>query len=146
MGDKPVLMLILDTHVFIWLINGNKLLQKTGLLTHIQKAAKKSSIYIPAISLWEISMLVSKNRITLSENTIDWIKNATSAPGISIFPLSPEVAYESTILPGEFHADPADRMIVATARILDWTLVTFDKRIINYGKHGYVKILSPKNI
>lgn len=137
-------MIILDTHIFIWLINGNEKLQKSGILTHINKAAKNSSIFIPAISLWEISMLVSKDRISISENTIDWIKNATSAPGISIYPLSPEVAYESTVLPGKFHSDPADRMIVATARILDGTLITFDSKILKYGKQGNVKILSPK--
>ncbi len=89
-------------------------------------------------------MLVAKQRIILHENTLDWLKNATSAPGISIYPISPEVAYESTILPGNFHGDPADRMIVATARINNGTLLTFDKEIITYSQYGYVKILKPK--
>lgn len=137
-------MVVLDTHVLIWLVNGDEKIIKSNFLPFINKAIKKNSIFIPAICLWEISMLVSKNRITLTENTIDWIRNATSAPGISIYPLSPEVAFESTILPGDFHGDPADRMIVATTRILDATLLTFDKQIINYSKKGYIKIKIPK--
>ncbi|HPJ44353.1 MAG TPA: type II toxin-antitoxin system VapC family toxin [Spirochaetota bacterium] len=139
-------MFILDTHVWIWLINGDEKIRKAGFLTSINNALKNHSIIIPAICTWEISMLVAKNRISLTENTLEWINKASSAPGISIFPLSPEVAYESTILPGEFHGDPADRMIVATARITNGTLLTFDKQIINYAKKGYVKLQTPKVI
>lgn len=137
-------MIVLDTHIFLWLINGNKEIIDSGFLPVINNAIKDSSIIIPAISLWEISMLVAKQRIILQENTLDWLKNATSAPGISVYPISPEVAYESTILPGNFHGDPADRMVVATARVINGTLLTFDKEIIAYSRHGYVKILKPK--
>jgi PIN domain nuclease of toxin-antitoxin system len=139
-------MLILDTHVWIWLINGDEKIRKAGFLTPINNALKSHSIIIPAICTWEISMLVAKNRISLTENTLEWINKASSAPGISIFPLSPEVAYESTILPGEFHGDPADRMIVATARVTNGTLLTFDRQMINYAKKGYIKIQIPKEI
>lgn len=137
-------MIVLDTHIFLWLINGNKEITTSGYLSVINKAIKYNSIIIPAICLWEISMLVSKQRIILHENTLDWLKNATSAPGISVYPISPDVAYESTILPGAFHGDPADRMIVATTRVINGTLLTFDKEIITYSKHGFVKILKPK--
>jgi PIN domain nuclease of toxin-antitoxin system len=138
-------MIVLDTHIFIWLINGNEEIIDSGYLTHINKAVKDDSIVVPAISLWEISMLAAKQRIILHENTLDWLKNASSAPGISVYPLSPEVAYESTILPGAFHGDPADRIIVATARIIDGTLLTFDKEIIRYSQNGYVKAIKPKH-
>lgn len=137
-------MLILDTHIWIWLINGDEKIKNYGFINHINKAIKKEAIIIPAISTWEVAMLVSKERIMLSENTLDWIKNASSAPGISIYPLTPEIAYESTILPGNFHGDPADRMIVATARVLNGTLITFDKQIIEYSKSGYVKIIKAR--
>lgn len=137
-------MIVLDTHVLIWLINGDERIRKSGLLNHINKAIKDNSIVIPAICMWEIAMLASKERISLSENTLDWIKNVTSAPGVSIQPLSPEIAYDSSILPGDFHGDPADRMIVASARILDATLLTFDKNIIKYGEKGFVKIKKSK--
>ncbi len=136
-------MLILDTHVLIWLVNGDERMRKSGFLPSIDRALKDSSIVVPAISLWEIAMLSSKGRIVLAGNTIDWIKNATSAPGINVHPLSPEVAFESTVLPGVFHQDPADRMIIATARITDGILLTFDKAIMEYAKLGFVKTMSP---
>ncbi|PKL38571.1 MAG: PIN domain nuclease [Spirochaetae bacterium HGW-Spirochaetae-1] len=136
-------MIVLDTHVLIWLVNGDERIRKSGFLSYINKALKDHSIIIPAICMWEIAMLVSKERISLSENTLDWIRNVTAAPGISIHPLSPEVAYESTVLPGDFHGDPADRMIVATARVLDATLLTFDEQKIKYGENGFVKVKKP---
>jgi len=137
-------MIILDTHVWIWLINGDEEIKTSGFLKTINSAIKTHSIIIPAISTWEVAMLASKGRIALSEKTLDWINSASAAPGISIYPLSPEIAYESTVLPGKFHGNPADRIIVSTARILNGTLLTFDKQIINYSKNGYVKILPPK--
>jgi PIN domain nuclease of toxin-antitoxin system len=134
-------MLILDTHVWIWLINGDSRLEHSGLLPEINKAARTKSIKIPAISVWEVSMLASKNRIILEGDTMEWINKALSAPGISLCPLTPEIAYESAHLPGDFHGDPADRMIVASARKLNATLVTFDQKILEYSNNGYVHVL-----
>jgi len=137
-------MLILDTHIWIWAINGDEKIQRSGFLNQIQKSVKNNNIFISAISLWEVAMLVSKGRLKLSENTLEWINNASSAPGLSIQPLTPEIAFESTILPDNFHGDPADRLIVATARVRNATLLTFDQEIIKYSKKGYVNILKPK--
>jgi len=111
----------------------------------IQKSVKDNSVLISAISLWEVAMLVSKGRIVFSENTMEWLNHASSAPGLSICPLSPEIAYESTVLPGDFHGDPADRMIVATARVLNATLLTFDKEIVKYSQKGYLNIIRPNS-
>jgi len=63
-----------------------------------------------------------------------------------VYHLSPEVAYESTILPDSFHGDPADRMIVATTRVLAGTLLTFDEEIIRYFRCGHVRVLKPRHI
>ena len=131
-------ILVLDTHVWIWLL---KIVEKSGFLPHINRGVKNHLIKIPAISLWEVSMLSLKNRIVLSETTLEWLKSALSAPGISLQPLTPEIAYESTALPGNFHGDPADRLIVSTTRILNGTLLTADKEILKYSKSGYVKTL-----
>lgn len=139
-------MIVLDTHIFLWLINGNDEITVSGFMPTINKAMKDNSIIIPAICLWEISMLSAKQRIVLHNNALDWLKTATSAPGISVYPISPEVAYESTILPGTFHGDPADRMIVATTRVIDGTLITLDKEILAYSKNGFVKTLKPKSL
>lgn len=136
-------MLILDTHIWIWLINGEEKIRKAGFLAGINDAAQKNLVKIPAICAWEVSMLAAKNRITLSGNALDWINQALSAPGISLCPLTPAIAYESANLPGDFHGDPADRMIVASARVLDGTLVTLDGKILKYAERGFVKVVDP---
>jgi PIN domain nuclease of toxin-antitoxin system len=137
-------MLILNTHSWIWAINGDRKIQKSGFLNHIQNSVQNNSLIISSISLWEVAMLISKGRIILTENTIDWMNNASSAPGLSVHPITSEIAYESTVLPDSFHGDPADRLIVATARVLNATLLTFDQEIIKYAKRGYVNIINPK--
>ena len=125
-------MIILDTHIWIWLINGDERIEKPAIIKQLNNALKNSDIFIPAICLWEVAMLASKKRISLSGDTLSWIKKASSAPGLSVYPLTAKVAYESTKLPGDFHGDPADRLITATARIIDGTLLTFDKQILKY--------------
>lgn len=136
-------MLILDTHVWIWLVTGDEKIKNVGFFGEIIEASQRNLIKVPAICAWEVSMLVAKNRITLLGNTLDWINKALSAPGISLYPLTPSIAYESANLPGDFHGDPSDRMIVASARILDGTLLTFDGKILKYAQKGYVNALGP---
>ena len=137
-------MLILDTHTWIWLMTGDEKIKKSGFLMEIEKAAKTNAIKIPAICVWELSMLEAKRRISFNQNTKDWIISALSAPGIGLLPLTPEIAYESAHLPGDFHGDPADRIIVASSRISEGMLLTFDKKILEYAKEGYVKVLAPQ--
>ncbi len=134
-------MFILDTHTWVWLLNGEDKLKKSGFLPTIEKASKTSDLCISAISLWETAMLIQRGRIIVSENTNDWFKQALSAPGISVVPITSEIAIESTSLPGDFHGDPADQLIVASGRIHDATLVTFDEKIIKYSKSGYLRVL-----
>ncbi len=136
-------LLILDTHVWIWLVNGDERIREAGFLATIEQAVSNSTIKIPAICLWEVSMLAARGRITLAESTLTWLLNAAAAPGVSIFPLTPEIAYESTVLPGIFPGDPADRMIVATARAANGILLTFDKLILKYSQAGFVRCLMP---
>jgi PIN domain nuclease of toxin-antitoxin system len=88
-------------------------------------------------------MLENKKRITLKENALLWLKRALSAPGISIYPLTPEIAYESSNLPGIFHGDPADRIIVSTVRVSKGSLLTLDKKIHEYSNEGYVNVIFP---
>ena len=137
-------MLILDTHIWILLLNGDKKIIKSGFLSAINKAVHNSKVKIPTISLWETAMLNMKGRISLSENILEWFKKALSAPGISLCPITPEIATDSANLPGGFHGDPADRIIVSSTRILDATLLTFDKKILSYSANGHVKVIKPK--
>ena len=71
-----------------------------------------------------------------------WVKRAPAAPGLELAPLTPEIAIESTRLPGEFHGDPADRVLVATARLMGAALLTRDRQIIEYGRQRYARIVA----
>ncbi|EQA38931.1 PIN domain protein [Leptospira inadai serovar Lyme str. 10] len=135
-------MIVLDTHAWIWLLEGDNRINKKHILTKIYKNIPTRSIYVSEISAWEVAMLVSKKRIKISGSLVDWIKEGQNAPGIYSINLTPEIISESVSLPDSFHGDPADRLIVATARILKAELVTMDKAILNYARKGNVKTLS----
>ena len=130
---------LLDTHAFVWLVAGDERLG-TKSRRLVRTAARDGGLYLSAISPWEIAMLVSKGRLVLEYDVGDWIRQALDLPGIRLLPLSPEIAVASTRLPGELHPDPADRIIVATARAHRATLVSADSRLIHYGVEGHLKV------
>lgn len=86
-------------------------------------------------------MLVRKRRLNLGTATREWVSRALSRPGVRLAPLTPEIAIDSEELPGRIHGDPADRIMIATARALDATLVTRDRLILDYGAQGHVDVL-----
>jgi PIN domain nuclease of toxin-antitoxin system len=134
--------LLLDTHVLIWLLEDSTRISGR-IYSKIERAADKDELFVSAISPWEIAMLVAKERLRLNRDVADWLNTALSLPGIHLEPLSPAIAVASTRLPWEVHPDPADRILLATARHLDATLVTADRRILDYGAHGFVHCLPP---
>jgi PIN domain nuclease of toxin-antitoxin system len=123
-------MILLDTHVWVWWVHGDDRLSSSQL--EVIEANEDKEIGVSAISLWEIAKLVENKRLELPIPLEKWFKQALSYPGIRIVELTPEIATESTRLPGEFHKDPADQIIVATARIMKCTLVTSDEEILEY--------------
>src|SRR3990167_10458115 len=129
--------LLLDTHVWIWLNNVSPELNPAAI-REIDRAAENGELFISAISILEIATLVSKKRILLRTSIQEWIDQALSQPGIELIPLLPTIAVESTALPDGLNADPADRIIVATARIKSLTLMTRDDNMQQYAKAGYV--------
>jgi PIN domain nuclease of toxin-antitoxin system len=110
----------------------------------IEEAAANSALAVSAISIWEVAMLEQRGRITLSRSIDEWAPAALTAPGIRLVDLSPEIALESARLPGEPRGDPADRIIVATTRILGGTLITRDKPILRYAAAGHVRARDAK--
>jgi PIN domain nuclease of toxin-antitoxin system len=108
----------------------------------INEAANFGAVKIAAISLWETAMLASRDRVRLGKPIAQWIEDALAAPGISVEPLSPDIAIESCGLPGRLHADPSDRMIVATARVTDARLMTRDRQIRAYAAGGHVTVVA----
>ncbi len=132
--------LLLDTHVWIWYINGNDELNKKSHKT-ITSAIYNNSVYLAAISLWEMCILEKKQRIVLEMPCLEWINKSLELTHIRLLSLTPAIATESCYLPGHFHTDSADCMIVATARVERLTLVTRDTRILAYGQSKYISTM-----
>ncbi|MEW6666600.1 MAG: type II toxin-antitoxin system VapC family toxin [Thermodesulfobacteriota bacterium] len=123
-------MIVLDTHIWVWWVHGDERLTKVQVQTI--SANENDAIGISAISCWEIAKLVEYGRLDLPCSLDEWFEQAIAYPGIQLFPLTPRIAIESTRLPGEFHSDPADQIIVATARVYSCSLLTSDERILEY--------------
>lgn len=121
--------IVLDTHAFKMLVDGDKFAPR--VLRKIDAAAKSDALYIAAVTVWELAMLVQKGALRLNAPTLHWITEAVHASRVTVFPLEPPIAVDAAEL-GAFHGDPADRMIVATARHLSATLITRDSKILDY--------------
>src|SRR4051794_19845843 len=109
-------LLLLDTHYWIWFHFGIREQFAPRFLTTLQEAAGAGLLLVSVISVWEVGLLESKGRLQLYAPCEEWVKEALAIPGLSLTPLTPEIALDSTRLPGSFHGDPADRIIAATAR------------------------------
>jgi PIN domain nuclease of toxin-antitoxin system len=133
--------LVLDTHVWIWLAEGNPRLP-LEVRSRIEETAIESWVYISAISPWEIGLLVAEKKLNLGSDVQAWVDRALGLQGVRLTPLSPKVAVDSTRLPFEIHTDPADRILVATARHLGATLVTADRLLLQHGERGYFSCLA----
>lgn len=134
-------VLLLDTHVWLWLMGGEGEM-KSSAIRVIEEAAYHGLVRVSVISAWEVAMLEARGRIQLSKDCMTWINEALRAPGIALFPLTPEIAVESSRLPGAFHGDPADRILVATARRLGAILLTRDEKILAYGKARHLSVMA----
>lgn len=129
--------LLIDTHYWIWLLAEQERLTSASVAL-IQNASDHQDLLVSAISVWEIALLQSKARVQLHKPCQQWIDEALATPGLMLTPLSPAIAIESNYLPGNFHGDPADRIIVATARLMGARLLTSDKSIRAYAADGHV--------
>jgi PIN domain nuclease of toxin-antitoxin system len=129
-------MIVLDTHVWIWWVHDDPHLSKNQR-RYIERE-ENQLIGISAISCWEVAKLFEYKRLKLPVSLDTWFSQALNYPGIQIFELTPEIAIESTQLPGTFHNDPADQIIVATARINKCPLLSSDMKIRDY---SYVKTI-----
>ena len=141
MPDTPDLIL-LDTHIWLWFESGVSQAISSKLRALIEKLTPDSAIRVSAISAWEIGILVAKNRISFTVGVREWVNRAIGAPGIQMEPVDTEIAMESTLLPGQLHADPADRILLATAKKIGATLITHDKEILSYCKKQGLPALS----
>ena len=123
-------MIVLDTHIWVWWVHGDSRLSSSH--AKLIEDNEDDEIRIGTISLWEVAKLIELGRLVLPVALGDWFRDALAYPGVTLVDLTPGIAIESTQLPGRFHRDPADQIIVATARVLGHDLLTADQKIRDY--------------
>jgi PIN domain nuclease of toxin-antitoxin system len=133
--------LLLDTHIWLWYAEGNAERLPPASVKKLERARREGGLRVSSISVWEIGMQNAKGRVQLSTPLRDWLGGALAPAGISLLPLDADIAAESTLLPGEPHGDPADRFLIAAARVKGLVLATRDRAIIDYGEAGHVRVL-----
>jgi len=124
-------MIVLDTHIWLWWISNPENLS-TAANQAIDQAITEDGIIISSISTWEVALLVDKERLKLSIDIRDWVRKTESLPFVRFMPVDNTISLRSVTLPGQFHPDPADRIITATAMTMGLPLVTKDDKIISY--------------
>jgi PIN domain nuclease of toxin-antitoxin system len=134
-------LIVLDTHVLIWAVDGDRRLGPAACRL-IEETVRTDRLGISAITPWEIALLVERGRLRLGQELGRWIRDVLSLPGFTLVPIEPAIAIDSVRLPGDLHADPADRLIVATARHLDTPLMTADRQILAYSAAGHVRTVN----
>ena len=125
-------LIVLDTHVLVWWVTGQTTELSRKARTAIDKEAAGGEILVSAISAWEIAMLVERGRLQLTLDVEQWLDIVTDIDAVRFVPVNNRIAVKSVGLPGVFHKDPADRLIVATARDAAAPLVTADEKIRQY--------------
>lgn len=124
-------MIVLDTHVWLWWLHDPAKLSPTAVEL-IQQEQETGALILSSISVWEVAVKVQSGKLALPMDISQWYALARSYPATVIEPLSPVDAIASTQLPGDFHKDPADRMIISLARRLAVPLITCDRKILEY--------------
>ena len=123
-------MILLDTHFLVWWIMQSDRLNEVQE-NEIIKASEGGNLYISVISLWEIDLLIRKKKIHLKVAFEEWVLFVRKTGIINILPIDEEVVLATRKLPEEFHSDPADRFITATALLTGLELATVDRKIIS---------------
>ena len=126
MGCNPLMKLLLDTHIWIWMVLDPKRLSR-----RVARALDdaENGLWLSPISVWELLMLTQKGRVELSEDAVAWTRRTLEQLQLHEAPLTTEVALETSTL-GLAHSDPSDRLIAASAKVFGLTLVTADAKLI----------------
>lgn len=130
--------LLLDTCAAIWISEGDTI-SPAAILEINRAAAEGRPVYLSLYTAWERAMLSAKHKLTSPLTPKVWFERFTSRPEVEVAPLTSDILIESCFLPGDLHGDPADRILIATARALDLTIVTRDRDILAYSARGHVR-------
>lgn len=132
--------LLLVTHIWLWYAEGIPDTLSPGVVARIYEARRERRLYVSMISVWEISLLLAKNRIVFSIPLSEWVEQGSVLPGPRLRALTTKAAIESILPPGNPHANPADRFLIAEVRVAGLTLVITDGKIIDYGRAEHVRL------
>lgn len=136
-----MLPLVADTCLALWLVSGAPL-AASGASALADAAAKGVPVPISPISAWEVGLLVSRNRLNLGLTPESWFGRLLALPGLQLTAVTPRILIASSFLPGTPPRDPADRIIVATARDLGATLMTRDRLLLDYARQGHLRAVA----
>jgi PIN domain nuclease of toxin-antitoxin system len=135
-------MILLDTCAVVWMVQEQPMVP--AALSVIRRAAAIGSVFVSPVSAWEVGLLAIRRRqpLTFKPDPITWFERLLGRPGVRPVPLSHRVAVSAAFLPGTLGRDPADRLLIATARELGVPLVTRDRRILDYARQGHVDAIA----
>jgi PIN domain nuclease of toxin-antitoxin system len=136
-------MILLDTQVLIWISIGDERLGNQAREL-VATAGKRGETAVSPISFWEAAMLTRKNRVDLGMPVTSWAAEIMNSNGPVLFGLSPEIAVSAGELPSGIHGDPADRIIVATARAHGCAILTADQKILAYAEAGHLQAIDAR--
>jgi PIN domain nuclease of toxin-antitoxin system len=136
-----MLTLLLDTHTAIWLV-GNERIARAAEEAINAVHETNGTLFVSPITAWEVGLLVSLKRVDLFTTPQRWFSRLLSIPNVRPAELSPDILMASSFLPGKPPRDPADRILLATARDLGATLVTRDRALLQYGEEGQVSTMA----
>jgi PIN domain nuclease of toxin-antitoxin system len=122
---------LLDTHSWVWWVTGDRRLSRSARRL-IERDVARDALLVSLISIWEVAKRVEKGQLVLDRPIDSWLDSATQRSGLQLAEITRPFLVESCRLPQPFHGDPADQIIVATAREHDATLVTKDRQIVSY--------------
>jgi PIN domain nuclease of toxin-antitoxin system len=133
---------LLDTCAAIWIGNQDRV--APAALKAIRAAAARLELLVSPVTGWEIGLATIRRSspLVLLPTPQTWLADLLARPGVRLAPLEPEVALSASYLPGPLHGDPADRLLIATARRLGVPLVTRDRRILDYAAQGHVEAIA----
>ena len=131
---------LLDTCAVIWIANGDPLREPAASALR-QAYAEGGGLAVSPMTAWEIAMLVAKGKIALSLAPEVWFDRVLGLPGVALAAMPPPVLIQSCALPGAPPADPVDRILVASARAFDHTLMTRDRHLLAYGEEGHAQVM-----
>ena len=124
-------VIVLDTHAWVWWVSKpEQLSDKTR--NAVRQATEMNTLFISSISVWEVAMLTEKGRLELTLDVGEWVAASEALPFVHFVPVNNHIAIKAVKLPQPLHSDPADRIIIATALSLGATIVTMDRKILDY--------------